>query len=169
MDIGVPQVIVGLVAIQRVLELWVARRNTRRLLASGGHEVGAGHYPLFVMLHGAWLATLFLLVPADAPVGWVWIAAFVVLQIGRLWVIVTLGRYWTTRIITVPGAPLVRHGLYRFVHHPNYWIVSLELPLLPVAFGCWDLAVLFCVLNLALLRHRIRLEKAALNERRSVP
>jgi len=169
MALGLPQLIVALVATQRLLELAVAGRNTRRLLAAGGREVGAAHYPLFVLLHGGWLVALFLLVPADAPVGWGWIALFVVLQAGRLWVIATLGRYWTTRIVTLPGAPLVRGGPYRFFRHPNYWIVGLELPVLPLAFGRWELALLFGVLNLALLHHRIRLEDTVLRARRSAP
>ncbi len=169
METGLPQIIVGLVAAQRLIELMVARRNTQRLLAAGGQEVGAAHYPLFVLLHASWLVTLYLLVPTEAAIGWAWIAVFVLLQAGRVWVIATLGRYWTTRIITLPGAPLVRTGPYRVLSHPNYWIVSLEMPVLPAAFGRWDLAALFFALNLALLWYRIRLEDATLRDRRNVP
>jgi methyltransferase len=163
---GLPQLVVVLVALQRLLELLYSRRNERRLLAAGGREVGARHYPLFILLHGGWLAALFLLTPQDAPVIWPLLALFVGLQIGRVWVIVSLGRYWTTRIITLPGAPLVQRGPYRWLRHPNYWIVALEITVLPLAFGQWLIALVFTILNLALLRHRVRIEEAALADRR---
>ena len=104
------QWLVLLVLSQRLAEVAWARRNERRLLAAGGIEVGAGHYPLFFVLHGSWLAALWLLVPADAPVIWPLLALFALLQAARVWVITSLGRFWTTRIITVPSAPLVRRG-----------------------------------------------------------
>lgn len=163
--IGLPQVLVLAVALQRLGELAYARRNTRRLLAAGGREVGAGHYPLLVLLHGGWLVALFTLTPADAAVSWPLIALFAALQAGRIWVIATLGRWWTARVITVPGAPLVHHGPYRHCRHPNYWIVRAEIAVLPLAFGQGWLALIFTVLNLALLRHRIRIEEAALGNR----
>jgi methyltransferase len=162
---GLPQLIVALVALQRLAELAYSRRNERRLLAAGGREAGARHYPLFVLLHGGWLAALFVLTPTEAPVSWPLLALFVALQIGRLWVIASLGRYWTTRIITVPGAPLVQSGPYRLVRHPNYWIVALEIAILPLAFREWLIALVFTILNLALLRHRVRIEDAALADR----
>ena len=165
---SLPQWIVLVVAALRLAELIYAARNHRRLLAAGGSEVGAGHYPLFVLLHGSWLVALFFLVPADAPIHPVPLALFVVLLAGRAWVIATLGRYWTTRIITVPGAPLVRGGPYRLVRHPNYVIVVGEIVVLPLAFGAWQIALVFSLLNAALLRHRIRVEDAALAERRGL-
>ena len=157
--------LVLLVLTQRLGEVAWARRNERRLRAAGGVEVGAGHYPLFFLLHGAWLAALALLVPAEAPVFWPLLALFALLQLGRLWVIATLGRYWTTRIITLPGAPLVRRGPYRWLRHPNYCIVAAEIAVLPLAFGAWQIALVFSVLNALLLRHRIRLEERALAPR----
>ncbi|MBI1206811.1 MAG: hypothetical protein GC191_05925 [Azospirillum sp.] len=162
---GLPQAVVLAVAGQRLGELAWARRNTRRLLAAGAREVGAAHYPLFILLHGGWLAALFLLTPAAAPVTW-WLLGFcLALQIARLWVIATLGRYWTTRVITLPAVPLVRRGPYRWCRHPNYLIVIAEIAALPLAFGQWRLAALFSVLNLGLLWHRLRIEDAALAER----
>ena len=159
-------VIVGLVALQRLGELVYARRNSRRLLARGGVEVGAGHYPFLVLLHGAWLIALAVAVPRDAPVDVALLAVFLALQGGRLWVMKSLGRYWTTRIITVPGAPVVTSGPYRFLRHPNYWVVAGEIAVLPLVFGAWEIAALFSLANLALLRHRIRIEDQALAARR---
>lgn len=166
MEIGTPQIVVLLVAVQRLVELLVAQSNTKRLLQEGGREIGARHYPLFVLLHGGWLLAMFLLIPAEAPVLMPVLAIFVILQLLRVWIVLTLGRYWTTRIVTVPGAPLVRHGPYRFLRHPNYVVVVGEIALLPLAFGAWQIAAVFSVLNALLLWHRIRIEEAALAARR---
>jgi methyltransferase len=144
-------------------ELAYARRNTRRLLAAGGREAGAGHYPFLVLLHGAWLLVLFTLVPAEAPVNSWLLGFFVVLQAGRLWVIASLGPFWTTRIVTLANTPLVRRGPYRILRHPNYAIVAAEIAVLPLAFGAWQIALGFSLANLPLLAHRIRIENAALN------
>jgi methyltransferase len=165
--IGLPQVIVLLVALQRLVELGIVKRNTARLLAEGGREIGAAHYPLFIVLHAAWLVCLFVLTPADAAISWPLIALFVALQLGRVWVVTSLGRYWTTRIITVPGAPLIKRGPYRFLRHPNYLVVIGEIAVLPLAFGQWQLALVFSAMNLALIAYRIRIENDALNPRRS--
>ena len=159
---NLPLIVILLVAAQRLVELAIARRNTARLLAAGGVEAGAAHYPLFVLLHGAWLAAILVFVPADAPVIWPLLGIFVLLQIGRIWVIVSLAGRWTTRIIVCPGQPLSRRGLYRYVRHPNYIIVAGEIALLPLAFGAWEIALIFTALNLALLAWRIRIEDRAL-------
>ena len=160
---GWAQVLVLLVAAQRVAELWLARRNTRRLLAQGGVEYGARHYPLIVVLHAAWLASLFALVPAaEAPDFWL-LGGFVALQAARIWVIASLGGHWTTRVIVVPGRKPVRHGPYRVLRHPNYLIVALEIAVLPLAFGAWALALAFSVLNAALMLVRIPVEEQALS------
>lgn len=163
---GWPQWIVLAIAGLRLIEMIYANRNTARLLAEGGCEAGAGHYPLFVLLHAGWLAALFLAVPKDSVIVWPLIGVFAALQLGRLWVIASLGRYWTTRIITVAGAPMVRRGPYRLLRHPNYVLVTAELAVLPLAFGAWRIAIVFTILNAALLSHRIRIENAALAERR---
>ncbi|HLI11410.1 MAG TPA: isoprenylcysteine carboxylmethyltransferase family protein [Alphaproteobacteria bacterium] len=163
---SLPQVIVALVALERLAELAYARRNTRRLLAMGAVEHGADHYPLLVLLHAGWLLALLILVPPEAPVSWPLIACFLLLQAARLWVILSLGRYWTTRIITLPQAPLVTRGPYAVLRHPNYLIVTAEIALLPLAFGTWRIALAFSLLNFALLCHRRRVEDAALAARR---
>ena len=158
--------VVGLVALERIAELWYARRNTRALLDAGGVEVGGGHYPLMVALHAAWLIAIVATVPRDATVSVPLLALFLVLQGFRAWVLLSLGRYWTTRVITVPGAPLVRRGPYRFLRHPNYVVVAAEIAVLPFAFGAWGLAALFSALNAALLAWRIFVEEQALAPRR---
>jgi methyltransferase len=158
--------LVAFLVLQRVVELGIARRNTRRLRAAGGIEVGAGHYPAIVALHVAWLAAITLGIPGDAPVSWPLLAAFAVLQGARVWVIGALGPYWTTRIITLPGRPLVRRGPYALARHPNYLIVAAEIAVVPLIFGAWEIAVGFSILNAAVLRHRIRAEDAVLDERR---
>jgi methyltransferase len=158
--------VLGLVAAQRLWELWLADRNTRRLLAEGAVEVGSGHYPLFIVLHASWLAAIALTTPA-ATVPSLWLlAGYGVLQLGRLWVITTLGRFWTTRIITLPAAPLVRRGPYRFVRHPNYWVASLEILVLPLVFGQVWIALIWSVANALLVAWRIRVEDGALQDRR---
>lgn len=161
--------VVGLVALERLAELWYARRNTRALLDAGGIEVGAGHYPIMVALHAAWLIAIVATVPPDATVSLPLLALFVILQACRAWVLASLGRYWTTRVITVPGAPLVRRGPYRFLRHPNYVVVAAEIAVLPLAFDAWGLAVLFSALNGALLVWRISVEEQALAPRREAP
>ena len=155
------------VALQRIAELVIARHNTIRLRAAGAVEHGAAHYPLFVVLHGAWLAALAVTVPQDQIPNVVLLTLFAMLQIGRIWVITSLGRYWSTRILTIPGAPLIRRGPYRFMRHPNYVIVVAEIAVLPLAFDAWAVAATFSVLNLALVGWRIRIEDAALDERRT--
>ena len=123
--------ILGLVTAQRLGELVLARRNTRRLLAQGAHEVGAAHYPLIVALHALWLFGLWYMAvyraSLEQDISLPWLAVFIALQLGRLWVIASLGGRWTTRILVLPGEPLVQRGPYRFLSHPNYWVVAGEL------------------------------------------
>lgn len=159
-------VIIALVVLQRLAELVYGEHNTRALRARGAVEVGAGHYSLIVLLHAAWLVAVTLLLPAPVTIDWFLIALFVVLQVLRVWVIATLGPYWTTRILTLDGAPLVRRGPYRFVRHPNYLVVAAEIAVLPLAFGEWSVALVFTVLNAAMLAWRIRREDEALAARR---
>lgn len=159
--------ILALVVLQRLVELVYAERNTRALLARGAVEVGRSHYPLIVALHVLWLIAIVVMLPAGATINWYALGLFVLLQIGRVWVIATLGPYWTTRIITLGGAPLVRSGPYRFVRHPNYMIVAGEIAVLPLVFGEVSVCVVFSLLNAALLAWRIRQEDAALATRRT--
>jgi isoprenylcysteine carboxyl methyltransferase (ICMT) family protein YpbQ len=154
--------ILALVTLQRLGELVLARRNTARLRARGAIEIGAGHYPLLVLMHTAWLAALWIF-GRDQDVDLVALSAFVVMQGLRLWVLATLGERWTTRIILLPGAPLVRSGPYRYFSHPNYAVVSAEIALLPLALHLPWLALVFTILNAAVLTIRIRAERRALS------
>ena len=153
--------ILALVTLQRFGELWLANRNTRRLLSQGAREHAPGHYPLIVAVHGLWLATLWWF-GLDRPLDIFWLAMFVIVEIARIWVLASLGPRWTTRIIVLPEAPLVRRGPYRFVNHPNYLVVIAEIVVLPLVFGLWSVALLFSALNAAALAIRIRAENAAL-------
>jgi methyltransferase len=160
--LGWAQGLALLVGLQRLAELAWARRNERRLRAAGAREHGARHYPLFVALHAAWLLALFAGVAPQVQPDWALLALFGLLQLARLWAVASLGRFWTTRVLSLPGAPLVRRGPYRWLSHPNYVVVALELAVLPLAFGAWWLALAASLLNLPLTRHRIRVEAAAL-------
>lgn len=153
--------ILGFVTLQRLGELWLAERNRRALLAQGAEEKSPEHYPLIVAVHALWLAALWWWSPGrqiNLPL----LAVFVLLQLARIWVIATLGARWTTRIIVLPGAPLVWRGPYRFVNHPNYLVVIGEIAVLPLMFGLWQVAFIFSLLNAAVLAIRIRAENRAL-------
>jgi methyltransferase len=154
--------IIALVVLQRAGELVLANRNTQKLKARGGIEAGEGHYRFMVLLHMAWLMAVLWLIPAPVVIHWGWLAVYLVLQALRVWVIASLGPYWTTRIVTVPGEALVRRGPYRFVRHPNYMIVAGEILVLPLVFGEILVAVVFSIANAAMLVWRIRAEEAAL-------
>lgn len=154
-------VILGLVTLERLFELRLANRNTKRLLAQGAREHAPRHYPLIVMLHVLWLASLWWLA-RSRPIDGFWLGLFVLIEIGRIWVLATLGRRWTTRIIVLPAAPLVRRGPYRWLNHPNYLVVLAEVAVLPLVFGLWKVALVFSILNAILLAVRVRAENRAL-------
>jgi methyltransferase len=158
--------IIAAVALQRLAELIWAEHNTQRLMALGGYEVGRTQYKYLVLLHASWLAAMVIFLPRPVEIHDVPLAAFVLIQLARFWVLLSLGPYYTTRIITLPGAPLVRSGPYRLMRHPNYTVVACEILLLPLAFGQVAVALVFAPLNLLLLAWRIDLEEAALAPRR---
>ena len=155
-------IILVLVTLQRLGELVIARANTRKLLGRGAIEVGANHYPLVVLVHAAWLIALWIW-GRDQDVILVALAAFAVLQGLRLWVLATLGSRWTTRIIVLPGEPLVASGPYKYLSHPNYAVVAGEIALLPLALHLPLLALVFTVLNAAVLVIRVRAEARGLS------
>jgi methyltransferase len=154
-------VLLALVTLERLAELWLARRNTHALLVRGAVEVASGHYPLIVLLHTLWLAGLWL-------IGWQsqlhagWLVIFLLLQVLRVWVLGTLGRRWTTRIVVLPGASLVTTGPYRFLSHPNYLVVIGEIAVVPLCLGLPWYALAFSAANAAILTIRVRAENAAL-------
>jgi methyltransferase len=161
--------ILALVVLQRVGELIYASSNTRALKRRGGIEYGRRHYPLIVLLHASWLTAIAIGIRRDPAVRTVPLTFFVLLQGLRVWVLATLGSCWTTRVITIPGAPLVQRGPYRFLSHPNYLVIVGEMALLPLAFGQVANAIIFSILNGAALAWRIRVEEAALGPRRRQP
>jgi methyltransferase len=156
-------IVLALVTLQRLGELVLARRNTKALLARGAFEVGAAQYPFIVAMHAAWLAALWVF-GWNQPVNLFALAAFITLQGLRVWVLAMLGKRWTTRIIVLPGEPLVTSGPYRFISHPNYVIVVGEIALLPLALHLPMVALVFTVLNALVLVIRIRTEARALSE-----
>jgi methyltransferase len=154
-----------LVTIQRLSELVIAQRNTAALKARGAFEHGANHYPVMVLLHASWLAGLWWY-GSNAIVIWPLMALYFLLQGFRIWILASIGRRWTTRILSVPGETLVARGPYRFMKHPNYALVLLEVPLLPLALGLNWFAALYGALNIAMLAWRISVEEAALKASR---
>lgn len=161
-----PSFILAVLITQRVIELVIAGRNTKRLLENGGREVGAEHYPFMLALHTGWLVALVawvLTVPPHMNL------TFVLIYAGllglRTWVITSLGPFWTTRIITIPNLPLVRRGPYKFLRHPNYIVVALEIAVVPLMLDAWELAIIFSVLNAAMLWVRISAENKVLAAR----
>jgi methyltransferase len=162
------ELILGLVTLQRAGELVISSHNTRKLLASGAVEVAPRHYPLIVAVHAAWLISLWVF-GRDQAVNIVALSLYLVLQGFRFWVIRTLGPRWTTRIIVLPGQPLVAAGPYRFLSHPNYAVVAGEIAVLPLVLNLPLLAVVFTILNAAVLAIRIRAENRALAIMHGVP
>tara|TARA_B100000686_G_C16364770_1_gene749541 strand:+ start:193 stop:687 length:495 start_codon:yes stop_codon:yes gene_type:complete len=156
--------IIALVSIQRIIELIIANKNTKTLLNDGAIEYGSRHYPLFIILHSTWLLSIAILTPIDTSVNYVLLSVFVLLQIGRIWIISSLGKFWTTRIIRLHNVPLIQKGPYRWIKHPNYIIVSFEILILPLVFNQLILALLFSILNFLLLYWRIKIENMALNK-----
>ena len=155
-------VILALVTLQRLGELWLSNRNTRGCLAKGAREHRAGHYPLIVARPRG-VARRAVVARAghgrSTASGW---RCSSLLELARIWVLASLGPRWTTRIIVLPDAPLVRRGPYRLVNHPNYLVVVGEIAVLPLVFGLWQVALIFTLLNAAILAIRIRAENAAL-------
>jgi methyltransferase len=159
---------VMLVGVQRLLELAYSRRNERRLRARGAVERGSEHYPVIVAIHALWLISTLVegLLRGPEPPAW-WplpLAAFLLVQPLRYWAILSLGENWNTRVLVVPGGKLVRSGPYRYFPHPNYAVVVVEILTFPLIFGAWITAVVFSLLNAALLYVRIRTENRALKE-----
>jgi methyltransferase len=159
--------LIGVVALERLAELVVSQRNSAWSRAHGGVEFGARHYPAMVILHtglltGCLLETAALHRPFIPALGWPLLVIVVAAQGLRWWCIATLGRQWNTRVVVIPGAPRITSGPYRFVSHPNYVAVVAEGVALPLVHTAWITALLFSVLNAALLRTRINVENAAL-------
>jgi methyltransferase len=158
----------GFVVLQRLAELAWAGRNTARLRRLGAIEADTGGYRIFIVLHASWLGSLALLVPPTTTPSWTLLGVFALLQPARTWAILSLGGYWTTRVLTLPEVPLVRTGPYRWVRHPNYLLVIAEFAVLPLAFGAVAIATSFSALNLMLIVRRVQIEDRALAPRRGL-
>jgi methyltransferase len=159
------QIILAYVVVQRLGELVYANANTRRLLAEGGVEHGADHYPLFLVLHSGWLISIALFAKPASAVNTALFCAFIASQAFRFWTLSSIGRWWTTRIISAPHFPRVKRGPYKFIKHANYALVVVEIALVPILLGAPAMAITFSALNAALLWWRIRMEEAVLQER----
>ena len=164
--IGVPQIVAVLVLAQRGLEEVYSARNTRALLAAGGEEAGRSYYPVVATTHLAWIASLFFLIPPAAEASLVLAVLYLLLTVARYWVIGTLGRFWTHRIITLKDAPIVSAGPYKLIRHPNYAVTIAETFLLPAVFGAWAVALIMGSVWAAVLMYKIELEDGALAARR---
>jgi len=164
--LGPPQIVALILLVQRGLEELHSARNTRRLIAEGAHEAGRDYYPVVAVAHLAWIASIFFLIPPDAPIVWPFAILYIALQPVRYWVIGTLGRYWTHRIITLDRAPVVRAGPYRLIRHPNYAVTIAETLVLPLAFGAVALAIIMTAVWTAVVGYKIVLEDRAIGDRR---
>ena len=160
--------LVGLVGLERLLELWIAGRNRRWLLERGGFEVGQDHYPWMVLLHATFLVAAPMEVwmldrPLIPPLALGMMLLLIVAMALRYWVVVTLRQRWTTRVVLLPGASRITRGPFRFLSHPNYLAVVLEIAALPLVHTAWLTALTYSILNAVVLKTRIRVEEAALH------
>ncbi len=156
-----------LIGLERLVELAVSRRNANWSFARGGREFGQGHYPVMVAMHSALLLSCMAEVafahrPFIPALGWPMVAVVAASTVVRWWCVVTLGKHWNPRLIIVPGAELVRSGPYRWIHHPNYTAVAVEVAALPLVHSAWLTAIVFTIANAAVLRVRITAENLAL-------
>ncbi len=161
--------LIAVVLVQRIAELRLARRNEAWARSQAAREFGAGHYPLFFVLHGGWgigwITEAAIRGPELAASWWGWVVGFVIAEGLRYWAIATLGQRWNTRILVIDGLPAIRTGPYRFLAHPNYLAVAIELICIPMVFGAWITAAVASVLNAALLLGiRIPAEQRAVRE-----
>lgn len=153
---------------QRFIELLIARRNEQWMKSRGGIEIGENHYKWFILLHTLFFISIIVegMVRNNLYIqlNYVLFTLFIILQIGRIWCIYSLGKFWNTKIIVIPGVHLIRSGPYRYVKHPNYIIVAIELIVIPLFFMAYVTAIIFPLLHILLLMIRIPSENRALNE-----
>ena len=161
-------IVISIVILQRLIELLIARRNEKWMLSQGAFEAGAAHYPIMVTMHVAFFISFLLEVVvlgrSLSPFWMVLLGIFLLTQMARIWCLLSLGKFWNTKIIILPGADVVRRGPYRWLRHPNYLIVSMELLVLPLLFGAYFTAILYSLLNVWMLSVRIPAEEKALKE-----
>jgi methyltransferase len=164
--IGAPQIFALIILAQRIVESACARANAKRLLSEGAIEHAVDFMPAVIVTHLAWIASIFLLIPADTEIVWGFVMAYAVLQPARYWTLFTLGRYWTLRMISLDTAPVVTTGPFRFFRHPNYVVIVLETMAVPLSFGQWRLCLIMTPIIASVLYYKMKVEDAALTERR---
>ncbi len=161
-------IVISIVILQRLAELFIAKNNEKRMKAQGAFEAGARHYPAIVLLHTAFFVSLLLEVlirkPALSPIWGILLTIFLLTQVLRVWCLASLGKYWNTKIIILPGADVVMKGPYKFIRHPNYMIVATEILVLPMIFGAYITAIVFTLLNAWMMSVRIPQEEQALKD-----
>jgi methyltransferase len=161
-------IVISIVILQRLVELVVAKRNEKWMRGQGAFEAGAAHYPVMVSMHIAFFISLIAEVLLfDKSLSSVWILfliIFLVTQLARIWCLTSLGKFWNTKIIILPGADVVQKGPYKWIRHPNYVIVATELLVLPLMFSAYFTAIIFSFLNVWMLSVRIPAEEKALKE-----
>ena len=161
-------IILSIVIVQRLLELVIAKRNEKNMRAQGAYEVGASHYPLMILLHVSFFISLLVEVTTfnltPSPLFLVFLILFLCVQGLRVWCLTSLGSFWNTKIIILPGANVVTKGPYKYLRHPNYLVVSMEIALLPLMFEAYFTAICFTILNAMMLSVRIPTEERALKE-----
>lgn len=161
-------IILSIVIVQRLLELVIAKRNEKNMRAQGAYEVGASHYPLMILLHVSFFISLLIEVNTfnltPSPLFLLFLVMFLCVQGLRIWCLMSLGSFWNTKIIVLPGAHVVTKGPYKYLRHPNYLVVSMEIALLPLMFEAYFTAICFTILNAIMLSIRIPTEERALKE-----
>ncbi|WP_391116530.1 isoprenylcysteine carboxyl methyltransferase family protein [Psychrobacillus sp. L3] len=161
-------IIIFLVIIQRITEVFIAKHNEKKMLAQGAYEVGASHYPYMVTLHVSFficlIAEVLIFNRGISPLFPLFFLIFLIVQALRIWCLRSLGSFWNTKVIILPGAHVVTKGPYLYLKHPNYVVVCIEIALLPLIFQAYMTAICFTLLNLAMLSVRIPLEEKALME-----
>lgn len=159
--------ILSFIILQRLAELFIAKRNEKRLLAKGAVEYDKGGYKFIVLMHTALFISLIIeksfFVPDNTPVWGFAFVLFILAQLLRYWAIVSLGEYWNTKILVLKESPLITKGPYRFLNHPNYIAVVTEIAVIPLMFSCYFTAIFFSILNIFVLKRRIKIEEEALN------
>ena len=161
-------IILSIVIVQRLLELVIAKRNEKNMREKGAYEVGASHYPLMILLHVSFFASLLIEVSylhlTPSPLFLIFFVMFLCVQGLRIWCLTSLGSFWNTKIIILPGVNVISKGPYKYLRHPNYLVVSIEIALLPLMFQAYFTAVCFTILNAIMLSIRIPTEERALKE-----
>ncbi len=161
-------IVLSFVIVQRITELVIAKGNEKRMKAEGAYEVGARHYPAIVLLHTAFFISLIFEVLIGitplSPIFGILLTIFILTQLFRIWCLSSLGKYWNTKIIILPGADVVMKGPYKFIRHPNYVIVAIEILVLPLMFSAYFTAIVFTLLNAWMMSVRIPQEEKALKE-----